>query len=819
MKLLSLRVAGMRGFNDEVSLDLDGSLVIYYGPNGSGKTSIGEAIEWLFYGKTLKRVKGDEISKREYEGSYRNTHYSKPVNPFAEMRIVDSAGVQHTMRRELKADETSILTVDGKPATDLRQFSIGNLYDRPLILQHTLQDFIFMRPKTRYEVLSAMLGLEPLIDFRNAVEEAKTEFTKNLPAEAVASQNRTSLLRVSFGTNALLEPVARAIESGKLEEARKQLVQVALGRVPAGTKEADVLPALRQARAGKERAKLDWGRFSLNPVAAPESHAAIRGLGDIQRHYSEFQGHLVEAERKVAEAPRKALPASLKQFYEQALQLIRKEKPEECPLCLEDTLTPQRVAEIRQAVAVVPEARAPLTSAQTSIGSLQVALNSQWQETRRLIPALPSEVERATITELVAGGAGQYLSSCDAVVQLVGGVEENKRTLDASLKAVQDAVRAGKAPEAEVSSLGEALANYGEEVKKLPGVANGYAANFASLDPLIKGRLASEADVKFLGLLIQGIEEWKDIQVAYQIAAIQEELLDLVRQARIFIEGKQRQILGVRDQEIKDWYKRLSGGVSVGYDGMNPGTDALELRAKSFAKGMMAAPNLSASQLNCIGLAVYLATGTRADSPFKFVLFDDPIQSMDDEHTEAFKKDVIPKLMSDGFQVFLLTHMDQYANRVETLYRSDATAIYRMQEYSQAGPIIEWKGPEVQKILNDVKRDKDAIGEGYRKQAVLSLRKFVEEFVKELFIRDTGQTISKKYEDKSWGELKNLLRQCKSFNPKDEPDLEDTHNWTSPFLHTDEKLAHTVPPAGHINPHYEKMKQILEKYKSALGIP
>jgi len=74
MKLVNLKVAGIRGFNDEQPIEFDAKLVIYYGPNGSGKTSIGEAIEWLLYGKTLKRVKGDEISKREYAGSYRNTH-------------------------------------------------------------------------------------------------------------------------------------------------------------------------------------------------------------------------------------------------------------------------------------------------------------------------------------------------------------------------------------------------------------------------------------------------------------------------------------------------------------------------------------------------------------------------------------------------------------------------------------------------------------------------------------------------------------------------------------------------------------------------
>ncbi len=818
MRLVSIKTAGIRGFNDETEIDLDGKLVIYYGPNGSGKTSIGEAIEWLFYGKTLKRVKGDEISKREYEGSYRNMHYSKATNPFVEACIVDGAGVQHSIRRELGTDETSALTVDGKTVADLRQFYIGNLYDRPLILQHTLQDFIFMRPKTRYEVLSAMLGLEPLIDFRNAVEQAKTEFAKNLPTSAVAAQSRASLLIGTFKSIPLLQPVAQAIESGKLDDARSQLVAVALGRVPAGTKEDEILPALNQAKASKERARLDWGRFSLSPIAAPDSHPAIKKLSDLQRYHSEFLQNVAEAEKRVAESPKKGPPPNIRQFYELGLQLVTKERPAECPLCLKDTLTAQRIAEIKQAVEVIPEAKAPLAAAQASMISIQSALVAQWEEAKRLLPVLPNEGERGTINELVPEGAGQFLFSCEEASRLAGKIEEKRKSLETSIRATHEALRTGKTSDVLITPVQDALAAYAEETKKLPGVANGYAANFAALDPVIKGRLASEADVKFLDVLIQGLEQWKDVRTVREVTTIQEQLLELIRQTRSFIEGKQRQILGLRDQEIKAWYQLLSGGVSVGYDGMNPGTDALELRARTFTKGMMAAPNLSASQLNCIGLAVYLATCTRSGSPFRFVLFDDPIQSMDDEHTEAFRKDVISKLLSQGFQVVLLTHMDQFANRVETLYRSHSPAIYRMMTYTPAGPIIEWKGPEVQKILNEVKRNKDATNEGYRKQAILDLRRFVEEFVKDLYIRETGQTISKQYEDKTWGELRKLLRQCKNFDPTDEPELEDTHNWTSPFLHTDEKLAQTVPPAGHINPHYENMKGMLAKYRSALGI-
>jgi hypothetical protein len=45
------------------------------------------------------------------------------------------------------------------PKSDLREFGIDTMYDRSLILQHTLRDFTFMKPKGRYEMLSAMLGL------------------------------------------------------------------------------------------------------------------------------------------------------------------------------------------------------------------------------------------------------------------------------------------------------------------------------------------------------------------------------------------------------------------------------------------------------------------------------------------------------------------------------------------------------------------------------------------------------------------------------------------------------------------------------------
>ena len=46
------------------------------------------------------------------------------------------------------------------------------------------------------------------------------------------------------------------------------------------------------------------------------------------------------------------------------------------------------------------------------------------------------------------------------------------------------------------------------------------------------------------------------------------------------------------------------------------------------------------------------------------LIFDDPVQSMDEDHFKTFARDVIPHLLAQGFQVVLFTHNDTFARDV-----------------------------------------------------------------------------------------------------------------------------------------------------------
>ena len=160
------------------------------------------------------------------------------------------------------------------------------------------------------------------------------------------------------------------------------------------------------------------------------------------------------------------------------------------------------------------------------------------------------------------------------------------------------------------------------------------------------------------------------------------------------MQRRQSALLTTRGAESKGLYDRLNRGADVVFENMEPGTDSMKLNATSFGTRMSAAANLSECQLNCLGLAMWLMRATTPASPFGFVLLDDPVQSMDDDHTEAFISHVIPHLIDDhGKQVIVLSHVKRITERLRELNGSRAHKVYHYDSYARGGPAITEQVP------------------------------------------------------------------------------------------------------------------------------
>ncbi len=155
MRLLNLTVRNFRGFGDAAeTIPLDGDLLLFYGPNGFGKTSLAEAIEWLFYGTTKRRQQGEIYSRSEYANSFANVHGGSPTEVLA---TIDLGGRHIVLSRRLTEGEASETFVDGMraPLSSIKLNPIEAVY--PVVAQHGLQTFVHSKPKDRRDAVCAAL--------------------------------------------------------------------------------------------------------------------------------------------------------------------------------------------------------------------------------------------------------------------------------------------------------------------------------------------------------------------------------------------------------------------------------------------------------------------------------------------------------------------------------------------------------------------------------------------------------------------------------------------------------------------------------------
>lgn len=116
-RLLDLTASNFRGYGaTPTTVNLDSDIILFYGPNGFGKTSFAEALEWLFYGSTRRRKRGEVLSATEYGGTYANARVRQPVEVSARVRLADGRKVMLTRRMTNPAmSEDSITLIDGVP--------------------------------------------------------------------------------------------------------------------------------------------------------------------------------------------------------------------------------------------------------------------------------------------------------------------------------------------------------------------------------------------------------------------------------------------------------------------------------------------------------------------------------------------------------------------------------------------------------------------------------------------------------------------------------------------------------------------------------
>jgi len=89
----------------------------------------------------------------------------------------------------------------------------------------------------------------------------------------------------------------------------------------------------------------------------------------------------------------------------------------------------------------------------------------------------------------------------------------------------------------------------------------------------------------------------------------------------------------------------------------------------------------SESQINAIGIAAFVTRSKLMGH--SCLIFDDPVQSMDEEHFKTFANNVLSHLCDDGFQVIVLTHSDMFAREISYAHSNRINYVTMKIEHSR----------------------------------------------------------------------------------------------------------------------------------------
>jgi energy-coupling factor transporter ATP-binding protein EcfA2 len=704
MRLERIVVQAFRGYPSRADVVLSGDVVLLSGENGTGKTSLTEAFEWVLFDSIVRKERSK--TRGEYQGSswIRSVHAASDLETYAEITLSNGAK-QHVVRRVLVGNATE-LTIDGEPATDVRMLGIRTEDAfRPFLGQCEIQALIDSEQQSRWEQLSAILGFAGFGQLRERLQRLRTD---------TDSDARVKRLR---------ERVTRAVQplsaagTDPLEQSPDDL------RWRAGA----FLKLGREASWGliREQAQRELDALLVRDRRPPGLDVLVVGSSD-----------LASAASRSAEAVKELVPFADEHrrwhesnqrgsFANQGLALIDPEHPATCPFCARPTLDDARVAVLQFDASQTsgPAPADPRPDVRNGMGVLLAAGPLNADAVLLLLESIGELHEGETLR-----GARSEQASLDEVRARA------RRLADAALAAYETASRARgdtTALDGMVTELVAAVEEIGQRHAalrtQLDAVKLELTNRFSGLDEPDKKRMAA------LQMAVLLADNGTAVEAAWRLRGNQNQLRLLVAELETAEKARMASALKTLSGDIGRYYEELSPGHHIKISGISVRDTKrrqAELAATSHGMAVNPVTMFSEAEGNCLGLSLYFSQRVDRNPCWSMIMLDDPVQSMDQGHEEGLIN-LLARVSRDR-QVIVMTHAPRFATQVEAQFAAiNSFTKYVFERGSGPDPQIALAEGRLDELLKYASAN--AEGELARREScAAAVRKAVERFCREL---------------------------------------------------------------------------------------
>lgn len=624
-KIKAIKISGIRGIKDCLTLDLKEKSVLVFGENGSGKSSLADAIEW-YYSDGIEHLVGEETGSSRGRGALRNLFI-----PDSEDAYID---IQYSNNKldATKSVDGSLKTSISNTSDDFKEFIVASQSENFILRYRDLVGFIIATKTQKLEKLQALIGFAEVADVRDLLKKSAGRIARNIKSanydnqknaqQSVIlenlSQNAYTNEQLFVGANELIKPLNIGKEIKSLQ---------------------DIQEALKTIESKEDTALFE--QISFHTKIGESLNEIVGNIDTINANYKSYHTNYTNLRKDPEKIKKLQLLALFKEGQSVLINDIIQD--DYCPLCQQEKSKIELIAELNERIKELEE-----------LEQEKDRLDEQGRELEDVL-----QVNIKTIDGLLKEKRFEEEENS----KLFEKVKEIKTLLETLSYELKKGLNA-KAPIREPSKIHIDKKGGSALVKQAKDTATGLTES-----------KKSNIQFQIYAKLFQSVtayNQYQDIERRLGILTKQQ-----VTFQALFVDFIKRQ-----EAALEAFLTMFSSDINDYYTTMNPNeiVDDIKLVARKdtndelvgitieyrFLDKTKTAANayLSESHINCLGLSFFLASVKAFNKENEFVVIDDLISSYDRSHRARFIK-----LLTDNFseyQILLLTHEQEFFELVSS---------------------------------------------------------------------------------------------------------------------------------------------------------
>jgi len=681
-KIKSINITGIRGVREGLNLSPDKKSLLIYGDNGTGKSSITDALEW-FYNDSIEHLTGEEVG-----GKGKNALRNVFLNPS------DEAKIEIQYSNKLLDNEKSInnllKTFNSNSSKEFTTYFSQSQSENLILRYRDLVRFIIATKTEKLQELQNIIGFSDVQQMRSLLKLVGGRIARVIKAGGYSNKR-------SAQQAILLESLGQNITSSKqfFETALKVVAPLKLEKDIKSFK--DVKTALKSIETKEDTKVVEQIAFH-NKIADTLTDLEIE-INNIHSLYKDYYKSYI-ALRKDAD---KISKLQLLALLSEGLKVLKKDivKDNFCPLCQQEKDKLKLAQELNQRVEDLKEIKAE-----------QDKLNEECEELTKLLrnnyTVVSGLLKEKYLAEKENEATKKKIEQIQNSIKVIG--EDLKKDIfsteplkEFSLVKIDDKEIKGLVSNAKVKS--KALSDSIKENKKLH----------------IHTKLSRALDAY---LAHKKLEREEEVLTKQQVT-FEALYTDFIKRQEEALEG----FLTMFSDEINSYYVEMNPNEKVEDIQLVPIKDKNDELSGitieyTFYNERQTPPValLSESHINCLGLAFFLASVKAFNKENDFFVLDDVISSFDSTHRTRFIRLLINKF--SDYQIILLTHEKDFFDIASSEAKRNNWLITSLSWTAEKGTTFETPLVDLRTKIEDKFKAKniDGLGNDIRRYAERQLK-------------------------------------------------------------------------------------------------